>query len=494
MFALKRGWCVALAVLGLVVLPGRCLAQATDAEKAKQEAQLKLAEAQLRVLYRLSLVASNRLGATVESPSAAVANQLDLPAGQGQVIKNVRADSAAAKAGIQANDILLEVDGKPVSSDMGEFEKTLASLKPETAVDAVVLRKGQKTAIKGLTMPKVEQPAQFNRAELVQAQPAVPAEFARLAMPQIPGQVLPAEVQGQLRLTPEQKEKLAKLQKDTEAQLMELLTDEQKKQLEILKKRSQPNPQPQPRQREEEIRKQLDDVLKKQQEQREQARKQAEQAQKEAELALQKLTFVIGRGSNRLGATLESPSDAVATQLNLPQGQGIVIRNVPANSAAAKAGLQPNDILLELGGKSISRIPADFDKAVEQIKPETPVDAVVLRKGEKMTVKGVALVDASQATTRVRAMNPAPKVPGDILPTELQGQLKLTAEQKEKLAKLQKETEAKLMELLTEEQKKQLEQLKKNQAPIQLRLLIDDLQLQIEKGTEKPKEPAPQKR
>jgi Spy/CpxP family protein refolding chaperone len=55
-----------------------------------------------------------------------------------------------------------------------------------------------------------------------------------------------------------------------------------------------------------------------------------------------------------------------------------------------------------------------------------------------------------------------PAAPGQVLPPALQEQLKLTDEQKEKLAKLQKETEGKLMDLLTDEQKKKLEELKRN--------------------------------
>ena len=55
--------------------------------------------------------------------------------------------------------------------------------------------------------------------------------------------------------------------------------------------------------------------------------------------------------------------------------------------------------------------------------------------------------------------------PTQLLPERLKDDLKLTDEQKEKLAKLQKETEAKLMELLTDEQKKKLEELKKDGPP-----------------------------
>jgi C-terminal processing protease CtpA/Prc len=427
MTALKRWYCV-LAVLGLAVLPGWCPAQTTDiekalkdAEKAQREAQKAaekaLQDAQIRLRYWGIGAAMNRLGTNLESPSAAVTNQLDLPAGQGQVVKSVQANSAAAKAGIQANDILLEIDGKPVSSNMGEFEKALGALKPETAVDAVVLRKGQKTTIKGLMVPKAEQQPQFGQFQL---QPGAGFEVGRaMPVPQVPGQIVPAEVQGQLKLTAEQKEKLAKLQKDTEAKVMELLTDEQKKQLEELKKNQGrrlapqllpgqpvlPNPDDL-RKRGEELKKQAEELKKQlekkpennpqgQNQRQPQAQVDAEKALKDAVIQLRAVTR--GAGANRLGATLETPSDAVATQLNLPQGQGLVLKNVPANSPAAKAGMQPNDILLELGGKSITRNPAEFDKAVEQIKPDAPVDAVVLRKGEKTTVKGVALAAAAPA-------------------------------------------------------------------------------------------------
>jgi Spy/CpxP family protein refolding chaperone len=50
-----------------------------------------------------------------------------------------------------------------------------------------------------------------------------------------PGQVLPARIQQQLDLTADQKEKIEKLQKDVEAQLKKILTEEQNKKLDELK-------------------------------------------------------------------------------------------------------------------------------------------------------------------------------------------------------------------------------------------------------------------
>ncbi len=55
-----------------------------------------------------------------------------------------------------------------------------------------------------------------------------------------PVMVIPGPLQQMLKVTPEQKEKLDKIQKEAEGKVMEVLTDEQKKQLEELKKRFQP--------------------------------------------------------------------------------------------------------------------------------------------------------------------------------------------------------------------------------------------------------------
>jgi serine protease Do len=94
------------------------------------------------------------LGARVREVDEVLVDQLGLQKGQGQVIVQVQPDSAAAKAGIQAGDILLELDGKVVSGDARSFDEMLEKIKPNTPVDAVVLRKGKKETIKGLSLPE----------------------------------------------------------------------------------------------------------------------------------------------------------------------------------------------------------------------------------------------------------------------------------------------------------------------------------------------------
>jgi hypothetical protein len=96
---------------------------------------------------------------------------------------------------------------------------------------------------------------------------------------------------------------------------------------------------------------------------------------------------------NRLGAVLQQPSTTLVDQLDLPDKQGLVLKTVKPGSTAAKGGLKPNDILLELAGKPVPNNLSGFLKQLNDIKKDVPVDAVVLRKGKKETIKGIKLGD-----------------------------------------------------------------------------------------------------
>src|SRR5262249_29863019 len=68
----------------------------------------------------------------------------------------------------------------------------------------------------------------------------------------------------------------------------------------------------------------------------------------------------------RLGAFLEVPEETLASQLDLPKGRGLVVRQVIPGSAAAKAGLEPFDILLEWNGQAVPDDVRKFCFAIEQ--------------------------------------------------------------------------------------------------------------------------------
>ncbi len=97
------------------------------------------------------------------------------------------------------------------------------------------------------------------------------------------------------------------------------------------------------------------------------------------------------RSAGRLGVRVEPPGEALADQLGLPQGEGLVVDQVKDGSPAAKAGLKPNDILLRLGGQRVPSDPARFREQVQELKANTPLEAQILRKGKRETIKGLTL-------------------------------------------------------------------------------------------------------
>jgi hypothetical protein len=138
--------------------------------------------------------------------------------------------------------------------------------------------------------------------------------------------------------------------------------------------------------------------VKKLREQMEQARMQWQKAMEQGHFAHPGFAFGFDRGAHgRMGVLVRPPSETLTDQLDLPRGQGLVIESVQADSAAAKAGLKPHDVLLELNGKPVPDDPREFVKQLNDVKANTAVDAVVLRKGKKETVKGLTLPEAKAA-------------------------------------------------------------------------------------------------
>ena len=98
------------------------------------------------------LPTGSRLGVRLEKVPAALADQIDLPAGRGVLVAEVVPDSAAEKAGLKANDIITEFAGKPVSDDPNEFIRTVFAAKAGEKVDVVYYRKGKKAEAKGIPL------------------------------------------------------------------------------------------------------------------------------------------------------------------------------------------------------------------------------------------------------------------------------------------------------------------------------------------------------
>jgi hypothetical protein len=136
--------------------------------------------------------AEAQLGIQVAAPGNTLVDQLDLPAGQGQVVTKVLPDDRAARAGVQLHDILLELDGKAVPSDPAAFARLAAEIKPNAPVNALVLRKGAQKKLTGLSLS--EAPAAPPAAAGAAQFPQLPAMPGRGFGPRAPlggGNLLP---------------------------------------------------------------------------------------------------------------------------------------------------------------------------------------------------------------------------------------------------------------------------------------------------------------
>jgi beta-lactamase regulating signal transducer with metallopeptidase domain len=111
--------------------------------------------------------AEGRLGVQIEPVPAVLAVQFDLPKGQGVVISSINHGTPAEKAGLKQNDVMMEINGKPVPATPEDVVKLVNSLKAGEKFDVLILRKGQKETIKDVVIPvpKVTPPAKRGKSE-----------------------------------------------------------------------------------------------------------------------------------------------------------------------------------------------------------------------------------------------------------------------------------------------------------------------------------------
>jgi serine protease Do len=86
----------------------------------------------------------------------------------------------------------------------------------------------------------------------------------------------------------------------------------------------------------------------------------------------------------RLGVTVRPAAAKEASRLKLRPGQGVVITRVDSGSPAAKAGLEPGDVILEVNEMVLSS-PQDLSGALAVVKPGQQILTAVVdgRTGER---------------------------------------------------------------------------------------------------------------
>jgi hypothetical protein len=116
-------------------------------------------------------------------------------------------------------------------------------------------------------------------------------------------------------------------------------------------------------------------------------------------------------GGGWLGVHTVPLSDALRAQVDVPNGEGILVEFVAADGPAAKAGVLTNDILLSLNGTAITGV-EPFREQLRNSKEGQSAELRCLRKGKPLTV------------TATLSTRPADAPPGGAVTTEAERLLK----------------------------------------------------------------------
>jgi len=107
-------------------------------------------------------VIRGRIGVTIAPVNKEVAEAIGLGAPRGALVQNVEADGPADKAGVQAGDIILKVDGKAVEKS-GDLPRIVGGTKPGSKSSLQVFRRGKLQEL-AVTVGEFEPEARPQRA------------------------------------------------------------------------------------------------------------------------------------------------------------------------------------------------------------------------------------------------------------------------------------------------------------------------------------------
>jgi serine protease Do len=91
----------------------------------------------------------------------------------------------------------------------------------------------------------------------------------------------------------------------------------------------------------------------------------------------------VSRG--RLGVAIQEVNQALAESFGLKKSEGALVASVEEGSPAAKAGIEPGDVILKFNGKDISHS-ADLPPLVADLAPGTPAKMEIWRQGSRREI------------------------------------------------------------------------------------------------------------
>jgi len=136
----------------------------------------------------------------------------------------------------------------------------------------------------------------------------------------------------------------------------------------------------------------------------------------------------------RIGVQIDQVSKDVAESIGLGQPKGALVRGVEPNSPAAKAGVEPGDIILKFDGKEIDKS-VDLPRLVGNTKPGNKSSMTVFRRGSQRELSvTVAELEPERPEVKAAAPEPAKAQSSNALQTLGLSLAELTAAEKKELS------------------------------------------------------------
>ena len=108
-------------------------------------------------LVKTGRVVRGRIGVTIQDVNAQLAESFGLDRPHGALVSSVDKDGPAAKAGVAAGDVILNVGGHPIER-FGELSGAIATMKPGADVNLLVWRGGKEQNVSVRIEELKEQP------------------------------------------------------------------------------------------------------------------------------------------------------------------------------------------------------------------------------------------------------------------------------------------------------------------------------------------------
>jgi serine protease Do len=114
-----------------------------------------------------------------------------------------------------------------------------------------------------------------------------------------------------------------------------------------------------------------------------------------------------------LGLRLADLNNRIAARVGLPAGLGVLVYQVIDKSAAAQAGIQPLDVIIEFAGERV-KLASDLQETVERMPIGSTQPVKIVREGKEISLEVLlAPIEDPTATKAPAEDEPATELPGE---------------------------------------------------------------------------------